>query len=117
MILLPLLLLGSDVAALLDRYRARTTADIQCRNPSPGEEIVVCGARKADRYRVTFIDYELGDPRREGVEAERERLQNKTTPCQERGAFLIGCGSVGVKASARFGRDGITNVRVRPQAR
>ncbi|OYY89305.1 MAG: hypothetical protein B7Y45_12490 [Sphingomonas sp. 28-66-16] len=66
---------------------------------------------------MPFVDYDLGDPRHEGVEAERQRLQHRTTPCQDRGPFLIGCGSVGVHASTRVGGDGITGARLRPLAR
>ncbi len=105
------------VADILDSYWAHTRADIQCTNPNPGDEIMVCGARKADRYRVPLIGYELGDPRGETVEAERERLQHRTTACQDRGPFLIGCGFVGVTGHASFGAAGIGTPTLRPMAR
>ncbi len=119
MMMVSLLLLAAapEVGALLVGYRTLTRADVECSNPNPGEDIMVCGARKADRFRVPFVNYDIGDPRAESIEAERERLQYRTTPCQDRGPFLIGCGSVGVRAHARFGADGITEPSLRPLAR
>lgn len=86
------------------RYQRRTTSNLNCTQTSKNDEIVVCGRRDADRYRVPLIEYEAGDPRAEGLYGERERIQNRTNQCQERGPFLIGCGSVGV--SVGIGLDG-----------
>lgn len=113
---LMLMLAADDSVAILAEYRARTNADIRCRDTTDNGEIIVCGARAADRYRLPFIIYDAGDPRHEGVMAERERLQAQTTPCAEHSAFLVGCGMAGVHASARFGSDGITGARLRPLA-
>lgn len=117
MLAMMLLAAAPETAAILDAYRARTRGEVPCDTPAPGEEIIVCGARKADRYRVPFIGYDAGDPRAETVAEERERLQYRTTPCQDRGPFLIGCGSIGVKAHSSFGAAGIGTPTLRPLAR
>jgi hypothetical protein len=103
-----------DINATLEAYRNLTQAEPRCAQPTNGSEIVVCANRKADRYRVPFIEYELGDPRAESVAAERERLQAKTTPCQEYSLFLVGCGSVGLALSTRL--DG-SSLKLRPLAK
>lgn len=82
--------------AILASYRALTTAEPDCSQRAGTDEIIVCGRRDADRYRVPFIAYDAGDPRAETVTGERRRLQHITTPCQDRGPFLVGCGMVGV---------------------
>lgn len=110
-------LAGDDVAALIDRYREQTRAEIRCEQTSARDEILVCGARRADRYRVPFIAYEAGDPRHEGVYEQAERLQAKTTPCHDHSAYLVGCGMVGVSATSRFGAGGFSGPRLRPLAR
>lgn len=98
---------------VFDAHRKMTSTEPRCRQPA-GDEIIVCGRRDADRYRVPLIEHDAGDPRTETVMGQRERLQNKTTPCQQRGAYLIGCGMVGVTVSTTIGRDG---VRYRPLAK
>ena len=97
----------------LETYQQRTTVEPRCRQAA-GDEIVVCGRREADRYRVPLIERDPGDPRGETLMGERERIQNKTTPCQQRGPYLVGCGMVGVTVSTTIGRDGI---RYRPLAK
>lgn len=84
---------------LLQHYRAVASAQIQCAQTGDQDDINVCALRRADQYRVPFIEYELGDPRAETVMQRTERMLHKTTPCQDRGPFLIGCGMVGVGAS------------------
>lgn len=88
--------------AMMARYLELTRADAHCARPNGGE-IVVCARRTADRYRVPLVQYDAGDPRHEAVMAERTRLLNNKTACQERGPFLIGCGMVGVGFSTRSG--------------
>ena len=100
-------------AAALDQHRRLTSVEPRCRE-ARGDEIVVCGRRDADRYRVPLIEYDAGDPRTETVMGQRERLQNKTTPCQARGPYLVGCGMVGVTVSSTIGRNGI---KYRPLAK
>lgn len=78
------------------RYQELTRGNPDCRHTQASDEIVVCGRRDADRYRVPLVTPEAGDPRVETVSAERERYQHQTTPCQDRGPFLVGCGMVGV---------------------
>jgi hypothetical protein len=102
MLLATLLIMASATPSadqLLDRYRAVSSAQIKCPMASDNGDISVCALRRADQYRVPLIEYELGDPRAETVMQRTERMLNKTTPCQDRGPFLIGCGMVGVAAS------------------
>ncbi len=99
--------------SVLEIYHQRTAVEPRCRQAA-GDEIIVCGRRKADKYRLPLIEYDPGDPRAETLMGERERLQNKTTPCQQRGPYLVGCGMVGVTISTTIGRDGI---RYRPLAK
>lgn len=93
-------------ADAMETYLTRVSVNPNCRQGVPRDAIVVCGKRQADRYRVPLVIREAGDPRGEGVYGERERLQYITTPCQQQGAFLIGCGSVGVSVSTNFSSSG-----------
>jgi hypothetical protein len=86
-----------------ERYLAFTSVNPDCRAKAPADMIVVCGKRNADRYRVPLVLPVAGDPGHEGVGDERVRLQHQTTPCQDRGPFLIKCGMVGVAATVGFG--------------
>lgn len=83
----------------LARYVALTSVEPNCRRGPAGDEIVVCGRRAADRYRVPLLIRAPGDPKAEGLPAERVRLQHITTPCQDNSIFLVGCGMVGVSVS------------------
>ncbi len=104
-----------DTATLtaLEAHRRLTSVEPRCRQ-AIGDEIVICGRREADRYRVPLIERDPGDPRGETLMGQRERLQNKTTPCQQRGPYLVGCGMVGVSISTTIGRNGI---KYRPLAK
>ncbi|RZF63386.1 hypothetical protein EWE75_16430 [Sphingomonas populi] len=95
----PLLLLiaAPDDAAIM-AYQALTSARPACSRPT-GDDVVVCGRRAADRYRVPLIVHDPGDPAYEGVLAERERLFARTDNCEEKSIFLVGCGSFGLKAT------------------
>lgn len=97
-----LLLLDTSATAAVTQYRALTSATPACSHPD-GDDVVVCGRRSADRYRAPLVVHDPGDPMYEGVPAERERLFAKTDNCQEKSAFLVGCGSVGVKATVGAG--------------
>lgn len=60
MLLLSMILLagaqdGDRVDAAVTRYRTLTRGDVPCHRPGNEEEIVVCGNRKADKYRVPFV--------------------------------------------------------------
>lgn len=104
---------GTETLAALEVHHRLTSVEPRCRQ-AVGDEIVVCGRREADRYRVPLIERDPGDPRGETLMGERERIQNKTTPCQQRGPYLVGCGMVGVSVSTTIGRDGI---KYRPLAK
>ncbi|MES2755058.1 MAG: hypothetical protein V4659_10375 [Pseudomonadota bacterium] len=95
--LLMLLAGAPDAATLMVHHLERTAATIRCVPDTAGAEVVVCGRRQADRYRLPLASAsEPGDPRHEGVHDERERLQAKRDNCAEKSAFLIGCGKVGL---------------------
>ncbi|CAN5431076.1 hypothetical protein BH10PSE15_BH10PSE15_07960 [soil metagenome] len=93
--LLLLLAMSDPAAAALARYKTLTRARPVCTRPS-GADILVCGRRAADRYRVPLVVHDPGDPMHEGVRAERERLFARTSNCAEKSIFLVGCGAVGV---------------------
>jgi len=95
-----------DERAIIERYRKATSVLVHCRHQENDHDITVCARRKTDSYRLPFIVPTAGDPLHEGVVAERERLQHKTTLCDARGPFLIGCGSVGVSVGYQFGASG-----------
>ncbi len=96
-------------------YERLTTVSPQCHAPTNNTEILVCGRRAADRWRVPFVGYDAGDPRAETVMAERERLAaNPQAPCGT-AAILKNCGAVGVSLSTRFGIDG-SGYKLRPLA-
>lgn len=114
---IPLLLLlaapDTPAASAVTHYRTLTSAVPACSRPD-GDDVVVCGRRTADRYRAPLVVHDPGDPRYEGVPAERERLFARTDNCQEKSLFLVGCGAVGVKATA--GAGGVTVAGQRPLA-
>ena len=100
--LILLLAQAVSVDAALARYHDETRVSVSCSTPASGE-IVVCGRRNADRYRAPLIEYDAGDPRHEGVPAERERLLARTNACQDHSLFLVGCGVAGVSVSTNGG--------------
>jgi hypothetical protein len=108
---------SADAEAALAHYRAATAAGPRCgaaaANP---RDVVVCARRSADRYRLPLIVQDAGNPKSQDVPGERERMLARTTNCQEKSLFLIGCGKAGVGAKASFGADGIHGARLRPLA-
>ena len=76
-----------------DALRAATRAEVPCARARDPNEVNVCGRREADRrYRVPLTSI----PVRDQVHREREALlEDKIARCG-RGAFLTGCGMVGV---------------------
>ncbi len=92
--------------AALERYQAATSVEPRCKTNPDDREIVVCGRRQADKWRVPFIVYDPGDPRAEGVSAERNRLASEPPVHCGIGAFLANCGMVGVHVSTRFDGSG-----------
>ena len=95
---------ASDAIA---RYEQLTRGDPDCRRTRASDEIVVCGRREADRYRVPLIVSENGDPRIETVADERLRYQHQTTPCQNYEFFLVGCGMAGFSVSTKLNGSGV----------
>ncbi|MBJ6120334.1 hypothetical protein [Sphingomonas mollis] len=94
--LLLMLMLADDMGALMQSARDRTAAEHRCVATADTTDITVCGLRHADRYRVPFVVHDPGDPRHEGVSAERNRLLARTDNCQEKRAIQVGCGFAGV---------------------
>ncbi len=101
---LTMMLDETSVTAAMARARAMTRTDLPCRAGADPDEIVVCAGRNADRYRVPLVTGPApGDPKAVDALGERERLLVvPQLPCGV-GAFLQGCGSVGVSASTRTG--------------
>jgi hypothetical protein len=104
---------GTDAIA---KYDQLTRVAIRCSTPASGNEIRVCGRRQADRWRVPFVGYEVGDPRSESVEGERKRISAAPrVPCGK-GAIIANCGGgVGIKAAIGLGPGGET-LHLRPLA-
>jgi hypothetical protein len=100
----------------LETYQKLTSVEPRCTRPSSSQEILVCGARRADRWRVPYIGYDAGDPRGETVEGERKRISDgHRDPCGRR-AIIADCGGgVGVKVTTAFGASG-GELRLRPLA-
>ena len=91
-----LILLQAAPEDAMSRYRAKTVAGPRCAAATDPGEVMVCGRRDADRYRVPLIERDPADPKNEGVPAERERMLARTDNCEEKSIFLIGCGKAGV---------------------
>lgn len=99
-----LLLLAAPASATepMDRYLEQTSVEPRCR-AATADEIMVCGRREADKYRLPFVPAPTpGDPKARGVHEERSRLVATEAPCQQRGPYLIGCGMVGFKVSTKL---------------
>ena len=96
-----------DAESAVSKYKSLTSVEPRCNRATSSDQITVCANRDADRYRVPFVGYDIGDPRAEGFWGEKERLQHKTTQCQDRGPFLIGCGSVGVSVTVGLEGSGL----------
>ena len=92
---------AAGAAPELERYRARTRADVPCQVSTDPAEITVCGAREADRYRLSFIEPAESD-RDRPLEATARLLDGRTKACGVN-AFTD-CGMIGV--SAKMGFDG-----------
>jgi hypothetical protein len=91
-----LMLLQSAPDAAMMQYREKTAAGPRCATAMDPGEVTVCGRRDADRYRVPLVERDPADPKNEGVPMERERMLARTSNCEEKSIFLIGCGKAGV---------------------
>jgi hypothetical protein len=116
MLALLLIIAGQSADAAIAQYHAVTAVGPHCNTAPNSSDITVCARRNADRYRLPLIEQDPGNPRTEDVPGERERLFARTSNCQEKSLFLVGCGKVGVGAKASFGPDGIHGARLRPLA-
>jgi hypothetical protein len=104
----------AEEPTVMRTYQAMTQVEPRCSVPRAGSEIVVCGRRRADRWRVPYLLKEDGDPSIQNVSAERNGLIPTRTPCQDRSIFLVGCGKVGLSVSTAIG--GGSGVKLRPLA-
>ncbi len=103
---------GADEAQTLATYRQLTQVAVRCTSTSG--DIIVCGRRAADKWRVPFVERAAGDPQAEGVSGERNRLAAAPKPPCGQGAIIADCGSsVGVKVNTNFTSD---RIRLRPLA-
>ena len=95
---------GTAAAAMIARARGLTQVVQPCRTDAEPDEIVVCAARTADRFRVPLTTPPAeGDPRAVDALGERERLLAIPQPACGTAAFLQRCGFVGVTVSTRKG--------------
>jgi hypothetical protein len=98
----------------IDVYLDQTSAEPRCKR-AQGDEILVCGRRQADRYRLPFVPAPTpGDPKIVDVPAERARLIATETPCEQRGPFLVGCGMVGISLTTKIGSGKVEYRRLAP---
>ncbi len=97
----------TTMAAAMARAREKTRAGIPCQATPSDEEIVVCGRRQADRFRLPLeTERADGDPKAVDAFGERARLLRvPELPCGV-GAFLQRCGMVGATVSTRTGARG-----------
>lgn len=89
---------GDAVAAAMANYREKTRAEINCRRDP--EEITVCAARDADRWRVPLVasaNVKNSVPTRTAT-----LLEDVSQPACGNGAFLLGCGMVGATMTVGF---------------
>jgi hypothetical protein len=91
-----LILVQSASDEAMVRYREKTAAGPRCAATADAGDVTVCGRRDADRYRVPLIERSADDPKNEAVPMERERMLARTSNCEEKSIFLIGCGKAGV---------------------
>ena len=112
MLLLSMMLLaagqdGDQVQSAVSNYRTLTRADVPCERPRASDEIIVCGAREADKYRVPFVS---AGSTRDSVPTRTSYLTKDfgAAECGQ-GAFMVRCGGVGV--SMTFGFDGSATVK------
>lgn len=100
LVLLAVSLPGTARADPMARYQEMTQVAVHaCARPSGAHEIVVCGKRAADQWRVPLIEYDAGDPHAETVSDERNRIASAPHLKCGIGAILAGCGMVGVSVS------------------
>jgi hypothetical protein len=94
-----MMLMAQGIDPLVEAARTKLSGERGCVVDPQSTDITVCGLRQADRFRVPFIVHDAGDPRREGVQAERVRLLHRTTPLQDLGPFQVGGGHAGVSVT------------------
>ena len=86
----------TDTDRLLSGYRRATQVAVRCAERAEPDEVVVCGRRRTDRYRLPFIERGDGGSRIDPTPAQREALLVPPSKCEELSPFLVGCGSVGI---------------------
>ncbi len=96
----------AQAQSAIEVYREKTSVIVRCVQPG-GDQIVVCGRRAADRWRVPFVGFAPGDPEGRTVSEERNRLASEPPVRCGTEAMLRNCGMVGVKVSTRFSGSGV----------
>lgn len=91
-----------DPDTAIARYRDATRATIRC-DSGRSDDVLVCGRRAADRWRVPLATLDPDNPENTPVMVERDRLLARTSNCKEMSLFLVGCGKVGVGYSTSGG--------------
>lgn len=119
-LILSLLAVQSADAPQVDRLLAdhgeMTRAIIPCKITGDPNEIVVCAARDADRWRVAYITRDPGEPDPDNVPAEKARLLTQNgNNCRNMTLSVAGCGMAGVSTTMGNGR-GVRLERPRPLA-
>lgn len=104
-----LLALDDPPADFVARAAVMTAAEQRCPRVVSSTDVTVCGLRSADRYRVPFVGADRGDPRRQSVAAERDKLLARTNPIDEMSPFLVNGGMAGVTVGT--GRTGGLDTR------
>lgn len=101
---------------LLADHVASTQASIPCNATRQKDEIVVCAARDADRWRVAYIARDPGAPNPDDVPGETSRLLSLGgSNCRNMALSVAGCGMVSISASTSGGR-GVKFEQARPLA-
>ncbi len=95
-----LLLLVQAADPLVEGARAMLMGERRCVVDPHSTDVTVCGLRRADRFRVPFVEHDAGDPRHEAVMAERVRLLARSNPVKDLSPFLVGGGHAGVSVTA-----------------
>lgn len=86
-----------SVDAIMARTRRLTSVESRCIYDPNSTDVTVCGRRNADRFRFPYQSApDPGDPRHEGVMAERTRILARSTPLKDLSPFQVGGGLAGV---------------------
>lgn len=83
----------APVQVMADARRATTVA-VRCPEQAQAGEVLVCGRRRSDRYRLPLVGG-TGGTRLDPTPAQREAMLTPANNCEEMSVFMVGCGSLG----------------------